>query len=49
MIWNKVFETEPAKPAVSKMQLDLLTQLPFRADAVAIPNNQHPDQEFRIN
>ena len=49
MIWNRVFETEPTKPAVSKMKLDFLAQLPFRPDAEALAYNQHPDQKLRIN
>ena len=49
MIWNRVLETEPAKPAVSKMKLDFLAQLPFRADAIAIAYDQHPDQQLRID
>jgi hypothetical protein len=43
VIRNRVFKTQPTKPAVSKMKLNFLTQLPFGADAVAIANNQHPD------
>jgi len=31
------------------MKLNFLTQLPFGADAVAIADNQHPDQELRID
>jgi hypothetical protein len=49
MIGNRVVETQLTKPAVSKMKLDFLTQLPFGADAVAIAYNQHPDQELRID
>src|SRR5262245_9699582 len=31
------------------MQLDFLTELAFRADAVAVADNEHPDHEHRID
>jgi hypothetical protein len=29
--------------------MDLLAQPPFRADAIAIADNQHPDQQLGVN
>src|SRR6478609_11865014 len=49
MIGNSVFKTEPAKPAVSKMQLYLLAQSSLTADAVAVAYNQHPDHQLGVN
>jgi len=42
-------EAEPTEPAVSEVQVNLLAQPPFRTNAVAVANQQHPDEQFRIN
>src|SRR5260370_3434115 len=49
MIGNLVIEIEPAEPPISQVQLNLLAQPPLEADAVAVANDQHPDQELRID
>jgi len=49
MIGDRVVEIEPAEPSVGQMQLNLLAQPPLKADAVTIPNDQHPQQELGIN
>jgi hypothetical protein len=42
-------EPEPAEPAVSEVQVNLFAQPTFRTNAVAIANEQHPDQQFGID
>ena len=42
-------EAEPAEPAVGEVQVHLLAQPPFGANAVAVANQQHPDEQFGIN
>jgi hypothetical protein len=42
-------ETETTAPAVSEVQVNLLAQPPFRTNAVAAANQQHPDEQFGIN
>src|SRR5271168_1166093 len=42
-------EPEPTEPTVAEVQVNLLAQPPFGTNAVAIANQQHPDQQFRIN
>src|SRR5262245_46521085 len=36
-----VLQTQPAKPTISEVQLDLLAQLPLRADPIAVTDDQH--------
>src|SRR5262249_60882199 len=49
VIGNLVVEIKPAEPAVGQMQLNLLTQPPLKANAVAVANDQHPDHKLGIN
>src|SRR6476619_1183148 len=42
-------EVEAAEPPVSQMQIDFLRQPTFRPQTVAVPDNQHPDHQLRIN
>src|SRR5262249_44090986 len=49
MIRNLVIEFESAEPAIAEMKFDLLTQLPFKADAIAVADNEHPDHQLRID
>ena len=42
-------EAEPAEPAVGEVQVHLLAQPPFGANAVAVADQQHPHEQFRIN
>ena len=44
-----VIEVEAAEPPVSQMQIDFLRQPTFRPQTVAVPDNQHPDHQLRIN
>jgi hypothetical protein len=49
MIRHRVRQIETAKPAIRQVQMHLITQPPLRPDAEAIANQEHPDQQFRIN
>jgi hypothetical protein len=49
MVRYLAVEAEPKEPAVSEVQVNLLTQPPFGTNAVAVANQQHPDQQFGIN
>src|SRR5712675_2570195 len=42
-------EAEPTEPAVGEVQVNLLAQPPFRTNAVAVANQQHPDEQLGIN
>ena len=44
-----ILQVELAEPAVGQMQLDFLTELAFRADAVAVVDNEHPDRQLGID
>src|ERR1041385_7586419 len=44
MVGHPVVEVEPAEPPISKVQFNFLTQPPLKADAVAVAQDQHPDQ-----
>src|SRR4029077_1639577 len=49
MIRHIAFQPEPAEPAICEIEVDLLAQPPFRADAEAIAHQQHPDHQFGID
>jgi hypothetical protein len=49
VIRHFVIKTEAAKPAISKMQLDLLAQPSLKADTVAVAPDQHPDHQLGVN
>ena len=42
-------EAQAGEPAPSQMHAQLLHQLPLAGDAVQIPQQQNPQQHFRIN
>ena len=42
MVRNLVIKVETAEPPIGEVQLDLLAQPPFEADAIAVPHEQHP-------
>jgi hypothetical protein len=48
-ITTGVFGNDDLEPPVGKVQLNLLAQPSFKADAVAVTHNQHPDHELGIN
>ena len=49
VIGDSVLKAEPTKPAIGQVKFNLLTQSPFRADRIAVTNQQHADHQFRIN
>jgi hypothetical protein len=49
MIRHLACQAEPAEPPVGQVQMDLLAQPAFRADAVAIADDQHADQQLRVD
>ena len=49
MIRHFAVEAEPAEPAVSEVQVNLLTQPLFGTNAVAVADQQNPHEQFRIN
>jgi hypothetical protein len=42
-------ETQTAEPAIRQVQVDLFAQPPFRADAKAVADDQHADQQLGID
>ena len=46
---GRAVEPQSAKPAVGEVQMDLLAQPPFRADAKTVAHDQHADHQFRID
>jgi len=42
-------EAEPTEPAIGQVQMHFLAESPFRPDAEAIANDQHPDHQFGID
>src|SRR6185503_4362726 len=49
MIWDIVFNPEPAEPPVSQVNLNLRTEPPLRAERKHVADNQHSDHQHRIN
>jgi hypothetical protein len=49
VIGHVSFEAEPAKPAIGQIEMDLLAQEPHGTDAHAVADDQHPDQQLRID
>ena len=49
VVRDPVIQIEAAKPAIGQVQVHLFTEPPFRPDAEAIANQQHPDEELRID
>jgi len=42
-------EPEAAEPAVRQVEVNLLAQSPFGADAEAVTHDQHPDHQLGID
>jgi hypothetical protein len=49
VVWDVAIEAEPAKPAISEVQMDLFVERPLGTNAIAVADQQHPHQRFRIN
>lgn len=46
---SRIRQIEATKPTISKVQVHLFTQTPFRPNAEAIPHRRRADQQFRID
>src|ERR1700704_5996294 len=49
VVGNRVIEIEPAKPPVCEVEFYFLAQLPLGANAEAVANDKHPDQQLGID
>src|SRR5437764_14519209 len=49
MIGHLAVEPEPAKPAIRQVEVHLFAQPPLRADAEAIADEQHANQQLWID
>lgn len=49
VIGHCILEAETTAPSICKIQLNFFSQTTLGADAVAIPNDQHPDHKFGVN
>src|SRR6266536_1807930 len=49
MVGNAAFQSQPAKPPVCQVEIDLLAQPPLGADAEAVTHDQYADHQFRID
>lgn len=49
MVGHVALEPEPAEPTIGEVQMHLLAQAAFGADAEAIADERHPDHQLRVN
>jgi len=49
VVGNVAVETQSAKPAIGEIEVDLVAQLPLRADAKTIADDQHPDRQLGVD
>src|SRR5262245_32340674 len=49
VIGHPVFKIQAAEPTIGQVKLDLLAQLALEADAVTVPDDQHPQHELGID
>ena len=49
MIRDRIRQIQAAEPVIGKIEISLFTEPAFRPDAKAMPNQQHTDQELRVN
>jgi hypothetical protein len=49
VVRSLVLQVHLAEPAVGQVQLDFVTELALRADAVAVADDEHPDHQLRID
>src|ERR1700758_3247941 len=48
VIRNRAIQTQPAKPPVGQIEVDLIAQAPLRSNAEAVTDQEHPDHQLRI-
>jgi hypothetical protein len=44
-----ILQAQPTEPAIRQVQVDFLAEPAFRPDAEAVADDQHPNQQLRIN
>jgi hypothetical protein len=49
VIGDGSIQTQTAKPAVGQIEVDFVTEAPFRSDTEAIADQKHPDHQLRID
>ena len=49
MIGDVAVEPQATEPAIGKVEVDLVAQPPFGANAEAVADNEHPDHQLRID
>jgi hypothetical protein len=49
VIRHRVFQTQPAEPAIRQVQVNFLAQPPLGPDAEAVTHDQHANQQLWIN
>ena len=49
VIGHCILETETTEPAVGQVEVHFFAQAPFRADAEAVAEQQHPHHQLGIN
>ncbi len=49
VVGDLIVQIEAAEPAIGEVQLDLLAQLPLKANAVAVTNDKHPDHQLGVD
>ena len=49
VIWDFVFQTQPAEPAIGQVQVHLFAQSTLGTNAIAVADDQHAHHQFRIN
>src|SRR6202042_2960127 len=49
MIGDVAVEPQATEPAVRQIEVDLVAQPPFGANAEAVADNEHPDHQLRID
>jgi hypothetical protein len=49
VIRHRAIQTEPAEPPVGQIKVDLIAQPPFRSEAEAVADQEHPDHQLGID
>ena len=49
VIGHRAIQIEPTEPTIGEVEMHLFAQPPFRADAHAIADDQHPDHQLGID
>ena len=49
MVGHPVGQIEPAEPTIGEVEMHLLAQAAFRADAEQVADQQHPEHQLWIN